>query len=354
MTCSRCEALPDPVIGPVTLYLWMPLGHSRSKLRLALKHLGLRALEPEGDCLAVDLASADAVATVAGLLVPEEARATRSILMPAGGVPSLADVGRVGPLDELVARLGAGWLVEMLREERYTTHFQAIVPASRPGEPIGHECLFRGLDESGGILSPGRVFGSARAASLLFQVDRAARLSAISEAARLGLAGNLFINFTPTAIYDPVNCLASTYAAIGRAGLSPDRVVFEVIESDEVRNVDHLLEILKYYRERGFRVALDDLGSGYSSLNLLHRLRPDFVKLDMQLIRGVHADPYKATMASRLLGLARDLGVLSVAEGVETPEELAWVREHGADYVQGYLVARPGNPPRLDAAFAVA
>lgn len=95
---------------------------------------------------------------------------------------------------------------------------------------------------------------------------------------------------------------------------------------------------------------MDDLGSGYSSLNLLHRLRPDFVKLDMQLIRGVHADPYKATMASRLLGLARDLGVLSVAECVETPEELEWVREHGADYVQGYLVARPGNPPRLGAA----
>lgn len=107
----------------------------------------------------------------------------------------------------------------------------------------------------------------------------------------------------------------------------------------------HLTNILRFYREAGFRVALDDLGSGYASLNRLSELRPDYVKLDMQLIRGVDQDPFKATIADRLLSMARDLGVQTVMEGVETVNELRWAQDHRADFVQGYLLARPGNPP---------
>jgi EAL domain-containing protein (putative c-di-GMP-specific phosphodiesterase class I) len=112
-----------------------------------------------------------------------------------------------------------------------------------------------------------------------------------------------------------------------------------------VESVDHLLTILKYYRKGGFGVALDDLGAGYSSLNRMAELRPDFVKLDMKLIQGVHRDPVKAMIAERLLLLARDLGIQTIVEGVEDREELAWAQEHGADFVQGYLIARPNNPP---------
>jgi EAL domain-containing protein (putative c-di-GMP-specific phosphodiesterase class I) len=122
-------------------------------------------------------------------------------------------------------------------------------------------------------------------------------------------------------------------------------VVFEITEAEDAGDVGHLKNIVDYYRGRGFRVALDDVGSGYSSLNLLHQLRPDFVKLDMELVRGVADDPYKATVASKLLELARSLGVATVAEGVETEGELRWVREQGADYTQGYLIARPQSSP---------
>lgn len=114
-----------------------------------------------------------------------------------------------------------------------------------------------------------------------------------------------------------------------------------------MKDVDHLLGILSFYRRAGFRVALDDLGAGYSSLNLLARLRPDFVKLDMELIRGIDVDPYKAVVVDKLLDLAREVGAISVVEGVETEGEWRWAEAHGADLVQGFLCARPqADPPK--------
>jgi len=69
------------------------------------------------------------------------------------------------------------------------------------------------------------------------------------------------------------------------------------------------------------------------------------MKLDMELIRNIHEDAYKASITQKLLEIAQKVNILTVAEGIETPEELRWVRTHGVDYVQGYLIARPQSPP---------
>jgi EAL domain-containing protein (putative c-di-GMP-specific phosphodiesterase class I) len=153
------------------------------------------------------------------------------------------------------------------------------------------------------------------------------------------------VNFTPNAVYDPTFCLRSTAREVLAAGYAPEQVCFEVTESERITDLPHLLGVLAWYRQSGFKVALDDLGSGYSSLNLLSRIRPDYVKLDAELVRGVDQDPYRAGILSHLLQLARNLGVQSVAEGVETQQEWDWVRAHGADLVQGYLFARPAAVP---------
>jgi EAL domain-containing protein (putative c-di-GMP-specific phosphodiesterase class I) len=205
----------------------------------------------------------------------------------------------------------------------------------------------RGRDRDGSLVSPGRILDTARSAELLFQVDLAARRAAIREAARLGLAAKIFINFTPTSIYDPHFCLRTTVRAVQELGIAPQNVVFEVIESEHVLDLDHLRKIMDYYREQGFGVALDDLGSGYSSLNMLHELKPDYVKLDMGLVRDVHAHPHKALIAAKLLEVAQALGIRSVAEGIETPEERRWLEAHGTDFLQGFHFAKPANPPQL-------
>lgn len=122
-------------------------------------------------------------------------------------------------------------------------------------------------------------------------------------------------------------------------------MVFEIVETERAHDPSHLRHILDYYREAGFRIALDDVGAGYSSLNLIHLLRPDILKLDMELIRDVDRDPYKARIAANLLHVATSLGIDALAEGIETEGELQWVREHGAKYAQGHLIARPAPQP---------
>jgi EAL domain-containing protein (putative c-di-GMP-specific phosphodiesterase class I) len=330
------------------VYLCPPLSHTKGTLARFLGGEGIEFSEPIGGILRIGLRPGlldELCRALPGLLNELELADTRSLVVPSSAAPTLADLAAMQPLAVLLAKVEAGWLLEMLRSRSLACHYQPIVHASAPDRVFGFECLLRGLDPGGGTTSPGRMYAAARSANLLFHLDRMARLTAIRESVRQGLGRDdyLFINFNPSSIYDPEFCLRSTVEAIRASGLSPGKIVFEVVESDKADR--DLARILRYYRDAGFRVALDDLGSGYGSLNLLHALRPDFVKLDMELIRGVDGDPYKAGITSKLIDMASSLGVTTVAEGVETESEWRWARDHGVDLVQGYLLATPACPP---------
>lgn len=278
------------------------------------------------------------------LLSTTELEDSRALLLADGEVPSLAELMRMEPLNRWAARIRARYVMELIEQGGLFFYFQPIVYSRDPYSVFAYECLLRGRNAQGTVIPPTEIYRDARKAGLLFPLDRAARLTAIAEAVRHDIRARLFINFNPSSIYEPATCLRSTVASINEAGLPPGRVTFEIVESEDV-NPDLLSRIVQYYRKAGFRVALDDLGSGYSSLNLLNMLRPDYVKLDRELVSGVDLDPYKACIAGPLLTMARDLGIETVAEGVETEGELDWLRTRGVDYVQGYLIARPGLPP---------
>ncbi|MGB6015981.1 MAG: EAL domain-containing protein [Nodosilinea sp.] len=282
---------------------------------------------------------------LAQLLAPREVRETQVLFVRGAVQPQLQDFSDIASLQRFVRASQSDWLVDMLATDRFTSHFQPIVSIQDTSQIYGYESLLRGVDEQGNLVMPGPIFEQATEAGLLPQLDQAARLSAIAQASQHQLNGRIFINFTPTALYDPISCLRSTVDAIDKADISHDQVVFEVVESDNPQNLDHLKTVLNYYREAGFAVALDDLGSGYSGLNLLHQLRPDFIKLDMELIRDVHIDPYKASITEKLLEIAQKLNVRTVAEGIECIEELNWLQERGANFAQGYLIAKPSAVP---------
>ena len=332
------------------LYVAPPMAHTRGGLCGGLKRAEIPYTQPYPDILAVDLNTSSLETLAAALtsaLTPAELRECRSLILSPGRAPSVQDLMRMQPLSALLASVEGRWLSDLLREKRLTTFFQPIVDARAPDSYYGYECLLRGLDRDGALIPPNRIFETARLTDLLSSLDQAARLSAIRGAVEHGIHSCLFINFNPTAIYDPVFCLRATIQAIREAEIPSENVVFEVVESDEVREVGHLLRILDYYREHGFRVALDDLGAGYSGLNLLSQIRPDFIKLDMELVRNVHADPYKAAVAQKVLEMAHSLGVLTIAEGIESHHEYEWCRDGGADYLQGYYFAKPGCPPQV-------
>ncbi len=345
-SCSRCAVVARPANPTGTLFLAAPLGHTQRTLIRALEAAGIPAEARGALILAVELTAGrfEAVLDVgAGCLGEVERRDTRAFVLKDGASPSIDDIMNTMPLAMMIAQFQERWLADMIHDHRLTTHFQPIVRAGATDQVHAYECLLRGKKDDGSLIAPLPMYDAARNADLLFQLDRAARLTAIREAIKHRIREMLFINFNPSSIYDPAFCLKSTIAAIETARIHPSRIVFEVVESDQV-DVD-LLGIITTYRRAGFRVALDDLGAGYGSLNLLSRLRPDIVKLDMKLIRDVHKDPYKAGITSTLLEMARKLGIETVAEGIETPEELAWVQDHGVDFVQGYFIGRPASPP---------
>ncbi|MEM6434768.1 MAG: EAL domain-containing protein [Cyanobacteria bacterium P01_D01_bin.115] len=327
------------------LFLWFPVPHTLAKGIAYLKQEKLEyQLMQERSGLNVICQSGqakDIACGIAQLLAPMEISETRVLFNRGKAQPQLHDFSDITSLQRFLKLSESDWLVNMLAEERFVNHFQPIVSIQDTTQIYGYESLIRGVDEQGNLVMPESILTAATEAGLLAQLDRIARLRAIAQASQHQLMGRLFINFTPTALYDPVSCLRSTVEAIDAAGISHDQVVFEVVESDNPQDVGHLKTVLKFYREAGFLVALDDLGAGYSSLNLLHQLRPDFIKLDMEMIRDVHCDLYKASITEKLLEIAQKLNIQTVAEGIECVEELAWLRDRGATLAQGYLIARP-------------
>ena len=176
----------------------------------------------------------------------------------------------------------------------------------------------------------------------LYKFDQACRTKAIELASRLDLRTQLNINFLPNAVYEPAACIRQTIAASRRYDFPIDRLTFEVSESEHLTDVAHLTRIFREYKRLGFKTAIDDFGAGYSGLTLLAEFQPDYLKLDMKLVRDVHEAPARQAIVRGIVVVCRDLGIEIVAEGIEKEAEAAWLHAAGIDLFQGYFFARPG------------
>jgi len=331
------------------LFFWFPIPHTLKKVTSYLKQNAVEfelMQQRSGLSLNCQPGQAQEIArNLAQFLAPRELKETQVLWIPGNIQPQLQDFSDIASLQRFIKFSQSDWLVEMLAQKKFTSYFQPIVSIQDTSKIYGYESLLRGFNSEGNLISPEPILELATEAGLLPQLDQFARLNSINQFSQYQLNRHIFINFTPTAVYDPVFCLRSTVEAINAAGISHEQVVFEVVESDNFQDLEHLKAVLQYYREQGFLIALDDLGSGYSSLNLLHQLRPDFIKLDMGLIRDVHKNQYKALITAKLLEITQKLNIQTVAEGIECIEELNWLRQHGADLAQGYLIAKPSAVP---------
>lgn len=327
---------------PGRLYLWFPVGHALRKVRRYLQHAGRSFIATHTGALAVDAPKGypeDLIVDLVELLSDHEAGDTRSVFKAGYDDLEVDDIRRVRTIAELGQIRESAWLVDMLRCNRLTSLFQPIVRADEPFRVFGHEALVRGIGYDGSTVSPGSLFNAARGCGLLPQLDCAARRSAIRAVARQDDERQLFLNFTPESVRDGVHTLAPTIAAIDSAEILRERVIFEVIEAEQAADVRQLRSVVECVRGAGFRVALDDVSCDERSRRLVHEVRPDFVKLDMGRIRNSGLP--RLEEAERVLELAQQLKIETIAEGVESGEELEWNRQHGATYVQGFFIARP-------------
>lgn len=250
----------------------------------------------------------------------------------------------VTELAQLVSRCHE--LEEIISERRLQPVFQPIVDLTTGGV-LGYEGLIRGPSNSP-LHSPVSLFDQAERCQLTVMLDRTCRQVTMERFVELGLSGLLFLNICPATLLAPEHRQGETLAFLQKIGLSAERIIIEVTETTPAACYDSLRFATTHYRDNGFRIALDDLGEGFSNLRLWSELRPDFVKLDKHFVQQLHLDPLKEQFVRSMVDIARQSGAMLVAEGIETPAELRTLQRLGVRYGQGYLLARPSAVPALD------
>lgn len=346
MWCADCERVEQQVFDRTSLWIHLPTTDSFGKVAALCGSSGYAAEQFNSRGITVRLNRTELSRFLTELYGATNGmeRAGTNIVSTEGEEPGAEAIGRVTDLETFINRFQSSWIIDSVEKQRFESFYQPIVMAgSSASAPVsfGHEALFRMRDEQGTVIPPGTVFRMAESAGLLFSLDLVARRSAVEGAAVSGLDGKLFVNFNPSSIYDPAYCLRTTAAAIEELGMRPEDIVFEITETYRMTDKSHMKGILAFYRKAGFGIALDDIGSGWSSLNLLHEFAPDYVKIDMDLCRGVHEHALKQSIVGHLLAMARSAGIRTIAEGVEVEAEAAWLSEAGADYLQGFLFGKP-------------
>ncbi len=217
----------------------------------------------------------------------------------------------------------------------FSMAFQPIVDL-RDNSLYAYEALVRGTDGSGAASILSRVNEQNR-----YAFDQACRFKAVELAARLQMPCLLSINFLPNAVYQAATCIRATLQAARRFDFPTERIIFEITESEELVDKEHLKGIIHEYQRQKFKTAIDDFGAGYSGLNLLAEFQPDIIKLDMALVRSIDIDPVRQAIVQGILGVCRVLNIEVIAEGIETPGELRQLQGLGIYLFQGYLFARP-------------
>jgi diguanylate cyclase (GGDEF)-like protein len=236
-------------------------------------------------------------------------------------------------------------LREILEQRRLSALFQPIIDL-KSGEFLGFEGLIRGPADSP-LHSPINLFGAAEQQGLQLELEMLSRQVVLETFAKLNLPGNLFLNVSPETLTNPSFKDGQTLAFLKQLGLDPARVIIEITENQPTFDFEGMRDALLHYRGMGFKIAIDDLGEGFSSLRLWSELRPEFIKIDMHFVQGVDRDPIKLQFLKSIQHIAESCGTHVIAEGVETEAELRVVKDIGIALGQGYFIARPSPTPPL-------
>jgi EAL domain-containing protein (putative c-di-GMP-specific phosphodiesterase class I) len=244
---------------------------------------------------------------------------------------------------ELEARIDARSrrrkLFELVLRGEIRSVYEPIV-ACRSRTVFAYEALARG-PEGSPLHSPAVLFAMAGEEDLLFQLDCLCRRSGIAGARDLPKGTKLFLNVRPASIHDPSFRADALTETLGRLGLAPSDVVFEISEQESIGNFEIFREVSDYYKKLGFQIALDDTGAGYQSLEAVMELSPEFIKVDKTFVQGIDADPTRQELVRALRSVADRIGAQIIGEGLDTLEELETLGELGIPFGQGWLFGRP-------------
>lgn len=213
----------------------------------------------------------------------------------------------------------------------------------RSGKLLAAEALVRWQHPQLGMVPPGDFIGLAEETGLIAPMGEFVLRQACWQACewlRQGMHVRVSVNLSGYQLRQG-KIVSLVRQVLADTGLAPQLLELELTESQLLDSVEHIISTFQQLHELGVKLAIDDFGTGYSSLSYLKRFPVDYVKIDQAFIRGLQEGSQDAAIIRAIIAMAKSLGLKVVAEGVETLEQLAFLREHGCDEVQGYLISRP-------------
>ena len=212
----------------------------------------------------------------------------------------------------------------------------------RTGEIDGFEALMRWRHPTRGMVPPVEFIPLAEDIGIIGQLGRWAIETACQDAVGWDTPAKVAVNVSPVQ-FRQSTLLSAVSDALAKTGLDPARLEIEVTEGVFIEDSGRAVSILSGLHDLGVRVSLDDFGTGYSSLSYLRLFSFDKVKIDQSFIRDMDQDGEAMKIVKAIIGLGHNLGLSITVEGVETLEQMAFLREQGSDQMQGYLLGRPAE-----------
>ena len=230
-----------------------------------------------------------------------------------------------------------------LERDQFVLHYQPKVDMMT-GQITGVEALLRWMHPDFGMVSPMQFIPLAEETGLIVPIGRWVLKEACAQNMawqRRGLRPvSMAVNLSPRQFADP-NLLHDVDEALLASGMSAVLLQLEVTESMVMRNVSRAIRVLDAIQTRGIRIAIDDFGTGHSSMSLMKQFPIDTIKIDRSFVRDLAEDPEDQAIAQAIISMGKALGMTVVAEGVETAQQQSFLRAHGCDEMQGYIISKP-------------
>jgi Amt family ammonium transporter len=219
------------------------------------------------------------------------------------------------------------------------------------GRVVGAEALVRWRHPDRGLLAPDQFIALAEETGLIlplgrFVLEQACRQARIWQD-RLGSDLGMSVNLSARQFQQP-GLVDEVESILAASGVEPRQICLEITETLVMENLEHTIGALRRLKSLGVRLAIDDFGTGYSSLGYLKHFPVDVVKIDRSFVEGLDTNPVDSAIAAAVIGLAKTLGMTTVAEGVETEAQLIHLQSLGCPVVQGYYFSRPLPGPAFD------
>src|SRR5262245_31377123 len=241
-------------------------------------------------------------------------------------------------------------LRQAVANDELELHFQPFFDL-KTTKVLGAEALLRWRHPELGLIPPGEFIPIAELSGLIVPIGEWVLRTACAEARKWhekGFSGlTVSVNLSSRQ-FQQADLVSQVTNALADTGLEPDKLDLEITESNAMQNAEHSINTLWGLKKQGVRISMDDFGTGYSSLNYLKRFPIDRIKLDQSFVRDLPGDKDDAAIAMAVIAMGRSLELVVIAEGVETEEQLAFLKDRECDQLQGFLLSRPLPPEAFE------